>query len=92
MSSSVGPSPPQTTHDVGARGREAQRLDDPLQVVADRLVVHDVDADLGEPLRHPLRVRVGDLAEQQLRADRDDLCPHEVATRCRVVRKYSTPE
>ena len=79
-------------HDVGARGREAQRLDDPLQVVAHRLVVHDVDADLREALRHPLRVRVGDLPEQQLGPDRDGLDPHEAAIRCRVVKKYSTPE
>ncbi len=79
-------------HHVGARGGESERRDDPLLVVADGLVVHDVHADLGETLRHPLGVRVGDLPEQQLGADRDDLRSHDAATRCRVVMKYSTPE
>ena len=68
-------------HDVGAGGGEPERLDDPVEVVADRLVVRDVHAGGGELFGHPPRVRIGDLPEQQLGADRDDLGPHGVATR-----------
>ena len=78
-------------HDVGARRGKAERFDDPLEVVADGLVMRDVHADRGQLFGHPLRVRVGDLPEQELGADGDDLRPH-VIIRCRVVKKYSIPE
>ncbi len=67
-------------HDVGARGRERQGLRDAVDVVPHRLVMQDVDPDGGQLLGHPPGVRVRDLAEEQLRADRDDLCPHDDPT------------
>jgi hypothetical protein len=47
-----------------ARGSQLERLDDPLEVVSDGLAMQHVDPDRREPLRHPPRVRVGDLSEQ----------------------------
>ena len=54
----------------------AEGFRDAVLVVPHGLVVHDVDADLGQPLGDPLRVRVGDLAEEDLGPDPDDLRPH----------------
>ena len=74
-------------HHVRTRQREPERVGDPLDVVAHRLMVHHVDADLGELLRDPLRVGVRDLTEQDLRADPDDLRPHRVLTLPEMFRK-----
>ena len=70
------PEPAGHEHDVGPTERDLQHLDDPRDVVADRLVVQDVDPDRGEPFGDPPRVGVGDLTEQQLGPDADDLGPH----------------
>ena len=85
------PEPSADEHHVGARRREPQRLDDPPLVVADGLVMGDVDADRSELLGHPLGVGVGDLAEQQLGADRQDVSSHSstpatLAARCPIPR------
>ena len=70
------PEPAGHQHDVGSVERHAEHLDDPGDVVADRLMMQDVHADRGEPFGDPPGVRVGDLTEQQLGPDADDLCPH----------------
>ena len=51
--------------------------DHPGQVVADLAVLVAVDAGVGELLADPGAVRVDDLAEDELGADRQDLTPHE---------------
>ena len=58
----------------GQGGPEGQH--DALVVVPDRLVEVGGDPDGGQVLPQPRRVGVGDLAEQQLGADRHDLDPH----------------
>ena len=73
------PEPAGDEHDVGALEREPEHLHDPRRVVADHLMVQDVDADLGEVLGHPPRVGVRDLPEEQLGPDADDLGPHAPA-------------
>ena len=76
MSSSVGPSPP-VTSTTSARSHASRSTElDAFGVVPHDLVVEHVDADLGEPLPHPLGVRVGDLTQEQLGADADELGPH----------------
>ena len=75
---------------VAARERGAKRQHDALVVVADVLVEVRADPVRRELLAEPLRVRVGDLAEQQLRADRDDLNPHGRPLVCRR-RSTATP-
>src|SRR2546423_1124948 len=49
---------------------------DAVLVVPHGLVVHHVDADLGESLRHPLGVVVADLAEEDLGPYAQELRPH----------------
>jgi hypothetical protein len=80
-----GPEAPADDHAVGARQRGAQRAHDPGVIVADGLVEVRVHARRGHLLAEPHRVGVGDLAEQQLRADGDDLDPH-AARPCRARR------
>ena len=63
-------------HHVRPRGSEPERSDDALDVVTDRLSEQHVDADPREPLRHPPGVRIGDLPEQELGPDREDLGPY----------------
>ena len=45
--------------------------------LAHDLVVEDVDTDLREAFRQPLGIRVGDLPEQEFRADGDDFRAHQ---------------
>ena len=61
---------------VGIIEHLAHRADHPAQVVADLAVLHRVDADRGELLADPRGVRIDDLAEQELGADREDVSPH----------------
>jgi hypothetical protein len=68
---------------VGPLGGFGEDLDDALEIVAHDAMVQDVDADLREALRHPTRVLVGDLTEQQLGSDGDDLGPHPADPRAR---------
>ena len=76
MSSCVGPRPPHTITASASPEREAQRVDDPGQVVAHLHLEVRVDARRGQLLADPRRVGVDDLAEQQLGADGDDLTAH----------------
>jgi hypothetical protein len=68
-------------HHVGPGERQAEGLGDALLVVPNGPVMEHVHADLGQPLGDPLGVRVGDLAEQDLGADADDLRVHEAGSR-----------
>ena len=86
MSSWVGPEPTAHDHPVGAGQRGAQRQDDAGLVVAHRLVEVGVDAGGGELLADPGGVGVGDLAEEQLGPDGDDLDPHPARLRWRRAR------
>jgi hypothetical protein len=54
----------------------ADRLDDPLKIVADFGLEVGVDPGQRQLLAHPGGVGVDDLAEQQLGADGDDLSAH----------------
>ena len=79
---------------AGQRGAEGQ--DDAVVVVADRLVEMRGDAGRGQLVAQPGAVGVGDLAQQQLGADRHDLDPHPGAapapvTARRPSRKYCRP-
>ncbi len=65
-------------HGVGPLELIAQRGDDAGLVVADRAMLERVDARRRELFPDPRTVRVDDLTEQQLGADREDLTPHLV--------------
>ncbi len=70
---------PQTTggdDEVGARFGKAQNVGQATDVVADDRMVIEVDPEFGEALGNILRVGVGDLAEQKLGADGNDLSSH----------------
>ena len=71
-----GTEPPAHDHAVTAVQRDAQRTDDTLVVVPDGLVELRGDAVGRQVLAQPGRVGVGDLPQQQLGADRDDLYAH----------------
>ena len=58
--------------DICAAARELQCLGETCGVVADNGVIEHVDAERGELLREHLRVRVGDVAEEDLGADGDE--------------------
>ena len=75
-SSWVGPMPPQTTTASAWSSISRIARDHPAEVVADLAVLHRVDADGRELLTDPRGVRVDDLAEQQLGADRQDVSSH----------------
>jgi hypothetical protein len=75
------PEPAGDDHDVGAGRREPDRLHDPVEVVAHRLVMQDIGADPGEGLRHPPGVRVRDLPQKELGPHCEDLDPHPVSSR-----------
>ena len=75
-SSWVGPSPPHTTTASAFSSISRSAAIIAAEVVADLAVLHRVDADRGELLADPARVRVDDLAEQQLGADREDVSSH----------------
>ena len=68
--------PARHQHRVGAIQRETEHVHDPRQVVANNLVVEDVDPDPGQAFGHPSSVRVRDLAEEQLGPDAHDLGSH----------------
>ena len=70
--------PEAAAHDdgVAASQRRAQGEHDALPVVADLGLEVRVDADHRQVLTDPRRVRVDDLAEEQLGADGDDFTPH----------------
>ena len=74
----VGGRPESTGDDDGIRMLRSVRedADHPIYVVPHRHMTMDVDADAGENLRDVLGIRVGNLAEQELRPDPDDLCVH----------------
>ena len=76
MSSWVGPEPAAHDDAVAPGQRGAQRQGDAVVVVAHGLVEVRGDAVGGQVLAQPGGVGVGDLAEQQLGADRHDLDPH----------------
>ena len=71
-----GAEPPADDHRVAAREREAQTRHDAFVVVADLGLEMRVDAGERELLAEPGRVRIDDLAEQQLGADRHHLAAH----------------
>ena len=79
MSSCVGPRPPHmiTPSDRASAVRSARRSGRGCPRRADGMAG---DPGRGELLAEPLRVGVGDLTEEQLGADRDDLDPHALAT------------
>src|SRR5205823_5706001 len=64
---------------IGPGQGQAERVGDPLLVVADGLMVQDIDADLRQSLGYPLRIAVGDLAQEDLGSDADDLGLHPAA-------------
>ena len=74
-----GTEPAAHDHAVGAGQGAAQGQDDPGLVVAHRLVEVGVHARRGQLLPEPGRVGVGDLAEEELGPDGDDLDPHPAA-------------
>ena len=76
MSSWVGPRPPHTmTPSLRASAvRKASTIRSWLSPTA--WWKCESDAERGQVLTQPLRVGVGDLAEQELGADRHDLDPH----------------
>ena len=67
-----------TADDDGVRAGEQilEGGDHPRQVVADLAVLERVDAHRRELLADPRAVRVDDLAEEQLGADRQNVTPH----------------
>ena len=71
-----GPEPAAHDDAVAAGQRRAQREHDAVLVVADRLVKMGGHTVRGQVLAQPGGVGVGDLAQQQLGADRHDLDPH----------------
>ena len=71
-----GAEPPADDHRVAAREREAEARHDAFVVVADLGLEVRVDAREREPLAEPGRVRIDDLTEQQLGADRHHLAAH----------------
>ena len=76
MSSWVGPRPPQTMIPSLRASAVRKASIDALVVVAHRLVEVRGHPGRGQVVAQPGRVGVGDLAEQQLGADRHDLDPH----------------
>ena len=64
---------------VGLVEESAELVDDAADVVADLHLHEGVDAVRGELLTHPGRVRVDDLPEQELGADRQDVATHQTA-------------
>ncbi len=70
--------PEATAHDdgVGVGEQTAQLHDDPLDVVADLDLDERVDAVRRELAADPRRVRIDDLAEQQLGPDGEDVTTH----------------
>ena len=90
MSSWVGPSPPQTMtpSDRASAVRSASTMRRWLSPTCWwKWLATPARREL---LAEPLRVRVGDLSEQQLGADRDDLDPHAARERgVRPSRQYS---
>ena len=75
-SSWVGPEPAAADHGVAAIERDADRLDDPVDVVADLRLEVGVDACESQLLTDPRRVGVDDLAQQELGADGDHFTAH----------------
>ena len=73
--------PPSHDNGVCVRERRGDRVGDPLLVVTDRRVHEAVHADRRERLPDVGRVRVDDVAEQQLGADRHDLSAHRSGAR-----------
>ena len=62
--------------EVAALARPPDRLRQPVEVVADDVLVVDVDAERRQPRRDVRRVRIDDLAEQDLGADGEDFSFH----------------
>ena len=91
MSSWVGPEPAADDDAVAAGQRGPERQHHALVVVADRLVEVGGDAGGGQVLAHPLRVGVGDLPEEQLGADGDDLDAHRLAQAAELVPSTASP-
>jgi len=77
-SSCVGPRPPGDEDELRASCGDEQGIDVRVQVVGERRVPADADADLGESLAQPLSVRVEVLTAGQFAPDRDDFALHVV--------------
>ncbi len=58
--------------DIGAIQRAGNDLLHSRRIVADNRFKIEIDAERGQTLRHPRRIRVDDLSQQQLRPDRND--------------------
>ena len=72
-SSCVGPSPPPV---ITMSERPKSSIDNrphAVGVVSDDGLVEEVDSNVGEPSRHPCRVGVDDLAEQELGAEMETI-------------------
>ena len=63
-------------HQVGPVQRQAENLDVGRQVVGDRRVIEDANAQFSQPLAEPLTVGVQPLAAGQFVADGDDFSYH----------------
>ena len=77
-SSCVGPSPPVANTRAARRAGDAKRFDVGVQVIGNRGVPADGDADLGKSLAEPLTIRVEILPARQFAANRKDFALHRV--------------
>ena len=71
-----GAEPAADDHRVGIDEHPGEHSLNASEVVADLHLQQRVDPRRGELFADPLAVRVGDLAEQQFRADGEDVTPH----------------
>jgi hypothetical protein len=86
------PEPAADDDRAGAAQRQPQRVDDAGLVVSDLRLVVRGDAGGGELFPDPRRVRVDDLAEQQLSADRHHLARDHRCGQRRITRRAGPAE